>query len=112
MRRMVALSSLAALAVPAILALNPGIAAASGTAPAPSCMISSRTFICDASSPVSPVTWTEKITYHGSTSTSSFSWGTVLRGSNCELGAGYAFSFSYISGGVTYDSGQTSFGCT
>ena len=112
MRRIVALSSLAAFAVPALLALSTGVAAASGTAPAPRCIVTGRNFVCSASAPVSPVTWTEVITYQGNSSTSSFSWGLTLRGSNCELGAGYTFSFSYVSGGVTYNSGQTSFGCT
>jgi hypothetical protein len=50
------------------------------------------------------------ISYEGSNSTSSFSAGTVLRG-NCEVGAGYTFSFSYVSGGVTYNSGSTRFVC-
>jgi hypothetical protein len=112
MRRIVALSSLAALAVPALLALSTGVAAASGTAPAPLCIVTGRNFVCSASAPVSPVNWTETITYHGTSSTSNFSWGISLRGTNCELGAGYTFSFSYVSAGVTYNSGQTSFGCT
>jgi hypothetical protein len=54
MRRIVALSPLAALAVPAVLAMGTGIAAASGTAPAPFCLSSSSMFTCDASAPVSP----------------------------------------------------------
>jgi hypothetical protein len=111
MRRLVALSSLAALAVPAVLAMSTGIAAASGTAPAPFCGSSSSTFFCDASSPVSTVTWTMTISSLGTKTTSNFNASRFLHG-NCEVRAGYTFSFSYVSGGVTYNSGSTTFICT
>jgi hypothetical protein len=111
MRRLVALSSLAALAVPAVLAMSTGIAAASGTAPAPNCGSSSSTFFCDASGPDSTVTWTMTISVLGQKNTSTFSASRVLRG-NCEVRAGYTFSFSYVNDGVTYNSGSTTFVCT
>jgi hypothetical protein len=110
MRRFVALSSLAALAVPAVLAVSTGIAAASGTAPAPLCFSSGLTFSCDASTSVSTVTWTMTVSDLGTSTTSSFSGPRVLR-SNCSARTGYTFSFSYVSGGVTYNSGSTTFVC-
>jgi hypothetical protein len=111
MRRLVALSSLAALAVPAVLAMSTGIAAASGTVPAPFCGSSSSTFFCDTATSVSPVTWTMTISVLGTKTTSVFSASRVLRG-NCEVRAGYTFSYSYVSAGVTYNSGSTTFVCT
>lgn len=110
MRRLLALSSLA-LAVPALLALSGGAASASGTAPAPDCESFSSTFFCDADSPVTPVTWTQTITIFGTVSTSTFSGPTFLH-SGCELRAAYTFSFSYVSGGVTFTSGSSRFLCT
>lgn len=109
MRRIMALSSLA-VTVPAVLALSTGVAAAA-TAPAPDCMSASSTFACDASAPVSTVTWTMTIAIDGTSSTSSFSASRFLRG-NCEVHAAYTFSFSYVSGGVTFKSGSSRFICT
>lgn len=110
MRRLVALSSLAALAVPALLAVSTGIAAASGTAPAPLCFSSGSTFSCSASTSVSTVTWTMTTSSLGMNNTLSFSGPRVLR-SNCSARTGYTFSFSYVSSGVTYNSGSTTFIC-
>lgn len=108
MRRIAVRSSLAVL-VPALLAFNAGYAAAD-SAPAPDCESSASQFFCDASSPVSPVTWTQTISIFGTTSTSTFSGPTILH-SGCELRATYAFSFSYVSGGVTFTSGTSRFLC-
>lgn len=110
MRQIAALSSLAAFVL-GVLALSTGVAAASGTAPAPDCSSASSQFACDASSPVSPVTWTMTISILGTTSTSTFSASRFLRG-NCEVRAAYTFSYSYVSGGVTYNSGRSRFLCT
>ena len=109
MRRIIAFSSLA-VAVPALLALSTGVAAAA-TAPAPDCMSASSTFACDASAPVSTVTWTQTISIDGFTSKSTFNASRFLRG-NCEVRAAYTFSFSYVSGGVTFNSGSSRFICT
>jgi hypothetical protein len=111
MRRTALISSLAALAVPALVALGAGPALASGTAPAPDCESFSSIFFCDASSPVTPITWTETIRIDGITSMSTFSGPAFLR-SGCELKANYTFSFSYVSGGVTFVSGSSRFLCT
>jgi hypothetical protein len=111
MRRIAVLSSLA-LAVPALLGLNAGVAAADVSVPAPDCSSWASQFACDAASPVSPITWTMRITGLGiGTTTSSFSGPTLLH-SGCELRANYTFSFSYVSGGVTFTSGTSSFQCT
>lgn len=111
MRRKLALSSLAVLAVPVLLAMNTGVAAAAGTAPAPDCWSASSQFGCDASAPVTPITWTMTISIFGTSSTSSFS-GPLNLHSGCEVRAAYTFSFSYVSGGVTYNSGSTRFLCS
>ncbi|HEU5331354.1 MAG TPA: hypothetical protein VFU73_01280 [Actinocrinis sp.] len=109
MRRIAVRTSLAVL-VPALLAINAGVAAAD-SAPAPDCESSSSQFFCDAASPVSPVTWTQTISIFGFSSTSTFSGPTILH-SGCELRAAYTFSFTYVSGGVTFTSGSTRFICT
>jgi hypothetical protein len=111
MRRSVALSSLTALAVPGLLAATMATAAASSSAPAPECMSYSSQLFCDASSPVSPVTWTMTLTQAGITTKSTFSGPAFLRG-NCLVGAGYGFSYSYVNGGVTFISPATRFVCT
>ena len=109
MRRLVTLPVLTGLAAAGLLAGTIS-AASAASAPAPDCDSYSSTFYCDASSPVNPVTWTQKITVDGSTFTSTFSASPFLHG-NCEVGARYSYSFSYVSSGVTYTSPATSFLC-
>jgi hypothetical protein len=110
MRRIALLLS-SAVVVPALLAFNAGAAAADSSAPAPDCDSSASKFVCEAASPVSPVTWTMTIRILGTTSTSTFSGPTLLH-SGCEVHAFYTFSFTYVSGGVTFDSGTSQFQCT
>lgn len=110
MRRIIALSSLTALAVPSLLAATVVTAAASGPA-APDCTSYTSQFSCDADAPVSPVTWIMTLTQSGTTTTSTFSGPRSLHG-NCVVGARYGFSFSYTSGGVTSTSPATHFFCT
>ncbi len=110
MRRFPLISALAILAVPAVVALSGGTALAAAT-PAPDCESFSSQFLCDAFVPVGTVTWTQTIRIDGFTSTSTFSGPATLRG-NCELRANYSFSFSYVSGGVTFTSDTSTFLCT
>jgi hypothetical protein len=109
MRRITLLSTLA-LAVPALLGLNAGAAAADGTAPAPECDSFSSTFSCEAAVPVSSVTWTMTIRILGTSNTSTFPGPTILH-SGCEVRAAYTFSYTYVSGGVTFDSPTSRFVC-
>lgn len=109
MRRVIALSSLAALAIAGALAVGAGSAAASGSAPAPDCTSWSSQIACDASAPVSPVTWTESITAYGTTYTSTFS-AAYIRG-GCSLHSVYALSYTYVYQGATYASPVTRIAC-
>jgi hypothetical protein len=110
MRRLVSLPVLTGLAVAGLLAGGMS-AAAAASAPAPDCGSYSSMFYCDASSPVSPVTWTQTATAYGTTYTSTYSASPHLRGS-CSLGTRYGFSYSYVYGGVSYASPVTFFICT
>jgi hypothetical protein len=109
MRRVIALSSLATLAITGALAVSAGSAAASGSAPAPNCTSWSSQIACNASAPVSPVTWTESLTSYGTTYTSTFS-AAYIRG-GCSLHTVYTLSYTYVYNGATYASPVTRIAC-
>jgi hypothetical protein len=109
MRRILALSSIAALAVSGMLAAGAGTARASASAPAPECDSYNSQIFCDAFAPVSPVTWTETITQYGISYTSTFPAVSIRGG--CSVGARYSESYTYVSGGVTYSSPVASVLC-
>jgi hypothetical protein len=110
MRRIVVLTSVAALTVSGLLTASMGTALASGSAPAPRCTSQNSQIACFPSVPVSPVTWTETISQYGTSYTSTFS-APSIRGA-CSVGAGYSVSYSYVSGGVTFSSPVTTIVCS
>ena len=111
MRRIAVLPALSALVVSGLLAAGAGPAAASSSAPAPDCSSYSSQLFCDADSPVSPVTWTQTQFVGGTTYTSTFSGPSFLHG-GCSAGTRFGYSYSYVSGGVTYASPATYFYCS
>lgn len=111
MRRIVTLPALAGLVVSGLLTAGAGPAAASSSAPAPDCTSYSSQLLCNADSPVSPVTWTQTQAVDGTIYTSTFSGPAFLQG-GCSVGIRYGYSYSYVSGGVTYASPATYFYCS
>lgn len=109
MRRYAAILPLTGLVIGSSLALA-SPAFADGTAPAPLCMESNYQLYCSPGHGVAPFTWTQTITFDGSSSTSSFQ-ANVIKGA-CEHNAEYTESYSYVSGGVKYDSAKTQIACT
>lgn len=111
MRRLAAIASPALLAIPVMLALGPGTALADGTAPPPSCDNSTAHFwLCSATAGSAPFTWTitEHIPNFGNVTRTS----TKTNASGgCAAGDTFAVSYSYVSNGVTFDSGSAFFPC-
>jgi hypothetical protein len=101
---------MALLVTSGMLALGATSASASVNAPAPNCGSYNSTLYCygDQGTTIS-YTWTEKITVDGTSTTSKFA-ANYIRGA-CERGAGYTFSYSYVSGGTTYVSAATELAC-
>jgi hypothetical protein len=110
MHRLITGTSMALLVTSAMLGLGATSASASVSAPAPSCGSSSGTIYCfgDQGTTIS-YTWTQKITFQGNSTTSTFA-ANFIRGA-CERNAGYTFSYSYVSGGVTHVSAATQLVC-
>ena len=109
--RLAAIASSALLAIPVMLALGSGTALADGSAPAPSCDNSTAHFwLCSPTAGSAPFTWTitEHIPNFGNVTHTSTK--TNVSGS-CAAGDTFVVSYSYVSNGVTFDSGSTFFPC-
>lgn len=109
MRHLITGASIALMVTSGMVVLGAGSALADGSAPAPSCDSYNTMLFCDPTAGSAPFTWTQTIRIDGFTSTSTFV-ANFIRG-GCEKNAGYTLSYSYVSGGVTYDSASTFITC-
>jgi hypothetical protein len=102
MRHLITRASMTLLVASGMLAIGATSALASSSAPAPSCQSYSSKVFCWATAGPGPYTWTETVRADGTSYTSSFVATDIDGG--CQRGTGFTFSYSYVSGGVTYDS--------
>ncbi len=113
MRRILTQLAVATLASAALLTASAGAASASVSVSAPSCESGANTIACDVTS--SPpagttITWTiYSVWVYPNPYSLTGSNSLDLRG--CHSGGGYAFSYSYTSGGVNYVSLRRSIAC-
>lgn len=111
MRRLAAIASSTLLAMPVMLALGSGIALADGSAPAPACDNSTAHFwLCSPTAGSAPFTWTitEHIPNFGNVTHTSTK---VNVSGGCSAGETFTITYSYVSNGVTFDSGPSFFVC-
>jgi hypothetical protein len=109
MHQLVTRASIALIAISGMLVLGTTSAFASGSAPAPSCDSYSSRVFCEATAGTAPYTWTETIRQDGTSYTSSFPADDINGG--CDRGQSFFFSYSYVSGGVTYYSATAGVAC-
>lgn len=105
--RRIAFISFAVAAAAALLPFTAGAASADTAVAAPDCYSAASKIMCDATAPISTVTWT--VYFDGSAS--SFTASDELK-LGCTSGTIYGLSFGYTYNGVTYGSGQTTVRCT
>jgi hypothetical protein len=94
-----------------MLALGSGTALADGSAPAPDCDNSTAHFwFCSPTAGSDPFTWTITEHFPGFGNVTVTGTGTDVDG-KCGAGETLVVSYSYVSNGVTFDSGSTFFPC-
>jgi hypothetical protein len=109
MHQLITRASAALIVISGTLVLGSVSAFASGSAPAPSCDSYSSKVFCDATAGTAPYTWTETVRQDGTSYTSTFQAEDINGG--CDRGQSFSFSYSYVSGGVTYDSATAVVAC-
>jgi hypothetical protein len=109
MRHLITRASMTLLVTSGMLAIGATSALANGSAPAPSCQSYNSMIYCWATAGSSPFTWTETVRADGTSYSSTFVATDISGG--CQRGTGFTFSYSYVSGGVTYDSASTEVTC-
>jgi len=109
MRRLITGTSLALLVASGMLVLESGSALAS--APVPDCFSYNSTLYCYGygGGSTGSYNWTLTQTVDGVTTTSEFA-ADFIKGA-CYPEARYTISYSYVSGGVTYDSATSEVIC-
>jgi hypothetical protein len=109
MHQLVTRASTTLIVISGMLVLSATSAFASGSAPAPSCMSYNSKVFCDATAGAAPYTWTETVRQDGTSYTSTFQANDIDGG--CDRGQSFSFSYSYVSGGVTYASATAVVAC-
>jgi hypothetical protein len=112
MRRLAAIAASAVLTVPVLLALGSGVAFADSSAPAPSCDNSTARFwLCEPTAGSAPFTWTVTRVFPLNVGNSTGTSHKNFASGGCTRGETLTVTYSYVSNGVTFDSGPTSFVC-